>query len=78
MTAAASIPFQPAKRPPAMPSVEPLLTKKATAGLLGVSLRTVERLVVAGELPVVKLGNLVRIDPRDLREYIDKNKGRPA
>jgi excisionase family DNA binding protein len=51
--------------------VERLLTYRETAQLLGVTERTVWSLVDRGELAAVRFGRSVRIDPRDLRAFID-------
>jgi len=56
------------------PIVEKLLTYKAAGELLGVTERTVWNLVADGELPAVRFGRSVRIDPADLRWFIDKSK----
>jgi len=53
------------------PIVEKLLTYKQAGALLGVTERTVWTLVDDGELPSVRFGRSVRIDPADLRAYID-------
>ncbi len=47
-----------------------LLTKAAAARHLGCCARSVENFIARGELPVVKLGKLCRIDPRDLDRFI--------
>lgn len=54
--------------------VEKLLTYKQAGELLGVTERTVWTLVADGELPAVRFGRSVRIDPADLRAYIDRCK----
>jgi len=54
--------------------VEKLFTYKATAEVLGVTERTVFTLVATGQLPAVRFGRSVRIDPADLRAYIDRCK----
>ena len=56
------------------PLVEPLLNKPAAAKILGVCQRTVDNLIAAGRLKVVKVGTAARIDPRDLRAFIDAAK----
>lgn len=56
------------------PIVEKLLTYKQAGELLGVTERTVWTLVADGELPAVRFGRSVRIDPADLRAYIDRCK----
>jgi excisionase family DNA binding protein len=43
------------------------------AELLGVSRRTVERLVADGKLRAVKIGSRIRVEPRALREYLDQS-----
>jgi excisionase family DNA binding protein len=73
MPSAATIPFAPPPKPQP-PSVEPLLKLDQVAELLGVSRRTAERLVASRELASVRLGSRVRIDPRDLRAFIDRQK----
>lgn len=54
--------------------VERLLTYKQAGQLLGVTDRTVWTLVNAGELPAVRFGRSVRIDPADLRAFIENAK----
>lgn len=56
------------------PIVEKLLTYKQAGDLLGVTERTIWTLVDQGELPAVRFGRSVRIDPADLRTYIDRCK----
>ena len=43
-----------------------LVSLEQAAGLLAVSLRTVDRMVKRGELPVVRVGRLRRIRSHDL------------
>jgi excisionase family DNA binding protein len=57
------------------PTVQRLLTYKQAGELLGVTERTIWTLVDRGELPAVRFGRSVRIDPTDLRGFIDKSKG---
>jgi excisionase family DNA binding protein len=59
---------------PAPEIVEKLLTYKQAGALLGITERTVWTLVAAGELPAVRFGRSVRIDPADLRGFIDRSK----
>ena len=54
--------------------IKPLLTKAATARILGVCIRTVENLLVRKLLRPAKVGNRVRIDPVDLQAYINAAK----
>lgn len=55
--------------------MHPLLTYREAATVLGVTPRTVWTLVQAGTLPAVRFGRSVRIDPTDLRRFIDRAKG---
>ena len=63
----------PTKRLP-QPEIEHLLTYRDAGELLGVTERTVWNLVDQGELTAVGIGRSVRIDPADLRAYIDRCK----
>lgn len=50
----------------------PLLDKNAAMAYLGVSLRTLNRLIASKEIDVVRVGphgGSVRFDPRALRDY---------
>jgi excisionase family DNA binding protein len=51
--------------------VEKLLTYKQAGVLLDVTERTVWTLVDDGKLPAVRFGRSVRIDPADLRAFIE-------
>ena len=52
--------------------LEPLLNQQQAAEHLKISVRTLERLRVAGTTPkYIKLGRLVRYRPTDLVEWID-------
>lgn len=53
---------------------ESLLTYPQTAEILGVTDRTVRTLVSTGALPAVRFGGSVRIDPVDLRRFIENAK----
>lgn len=60
---------------------EPLLTLDGVAELLGVSRRTVERLVQHGELVPFRIGTRLRFDPVEVREYLETTRNgrrRPA
>ena len=48
-----------------------LITKAEAAERLGVSIRTVERLVATGRLPQVHVERLARFRVRDLETYVD-------
>ena len=60
------------------PIVEGLLTYDQAGKLLGVTGRTVWTLVHRGDLPAVRFGHSVRIDPTDLRAFIERAKKGPA
>lgn len=52
-----------------------LLTIPQTAERLGYKdRRSVYRLIARGELPVVQVGGVSRIDAADLDKYVEKNK----
>ncbi|WP_013629625.1 helix-turn-helix domain-containing protein [Rubinisphaera brasiliensis] len=51
-----------------------MLTYKDAASYLALSERTVWRLVKSGELKAAKVGGAVRIDPADLRDYVERSK----
>ena len=60
-------------------SIERLLTYEQAGKVLGVTGRTVWTLVHRGNLPAVRFGRSVRIDPADMRAFIDRAKlGRGA
>lgn len=52
-----------------------LMTYQDAAKVLCVTDRTVWQLVKDGHLPAVRFGRSVRIDPADLREFINRSKG---
>ena len=58
--------------------IEGLLTYDHAGKVLSVSGRTVWTLVDRGELPAVRFGHSVRIDPADLRAFIDRSKRGPV
>lgn len=61
------------------PATPLLLTYRQAAELLQVSDRTVWALVNDGKLRAVRFaGRTVRIDPADLREFINRSKSRPT
>jgi excisionase family DNA binding protein len=60
-------------RAPYGPSAMPerlLITKSDAADLLGVSLRTIERLISAGRLPLVHVEGAARVRVSDLEAYV--------
>ncbi len=56
------------------PTIERMLTYRETAKLLGVTDRTVWQLVKDDQLPAVRFNRSVRIDPADLRRFIERAK----
>jgi excisionase family DNA binding protein len=55
-------------------TVTSLLTYRQAAEVLGVTDRTVWKLVDQGDLPAVRFGRSVRIDPADLRAFVESAK----
>ena len=55
-------------------ALPPLLTYAQVAKVLNVTPRTVQTLVADGKLPAARFGRNVRIDPADLRRFIDDAK----
>ena len=55
-------------------SLAPLLDYEDTAAILKSSPRSVRRRVELGEIPIVRVGRLVRIHPADLSAYIDRQR----
>ena len=55
---------KPPSRPPA------LLTIPEVAERLQVSIKTVRRWIVSGDLPTVRLGRQIRIQPKDLDIFL--------
>ena len=51
---------------------EPMLDKTEAAEVLGVSPRTLDTLLAAGEIASIKVRRCRRIRPADLRTYIDR------
>jgi len=52
--------------------MDPLLTKRQAAEILQLSIPTIDRKIRTGELRAVRLGRAVRIEPDDLREYVNR------
>ena len=50
-----------------------LLTPQETAAFLSVSVRTVQRLVSAGDLHAVRISKIMRFRLDDLLHFIDRN-----
>jgi excisionase family DNA binding protein len=57
--------------------IETLLTYQDAANRLGVTSRTIWQLVKDQKLKTVRFGRSVRIDPVDLRAFIEKGKSQP-
>jgi excisionase family DNA binding protein len=56
--------------------LEPLLSYREAARVLGLSLNGLKRLAYRGELPTVHLGGRRLIDPNDLRVLIEARRSR--
>ena len=52
-----------------------LLTKKAAAEILGVSVRTLDRMRSTGQIKAAKVRGAVRFDPAVLQRFINKQTG---
>lgn len=65
---------RPVTRRPAshIPAPAPLRSIRAVAEFLGVSERTVRRLIAGGELKAHRIGGSLRISEADLRAYLDR------
>jgi excisionase family DNA binding protein len=50
----------------------PLLTIAETGTRLNLNERTVRRLIARGDLPAVRLGNSIRVDPDDLEAWLEE------
>ena len=61
-----------------IPALDRLFTYEQAGKLLGVTGRTVWTLVDRGDLLAVRFGHSVRIDPADLRAFIERSKQGPA
>ena len=57
-------------------AVERLMTYQEAAKVLGITDRTLWELVRKGEIRNVRVGRSVRIDPADLRQFIEDSKSR--
>ena len=55
-------------------SVTKLLDVQAVADAIGVSEKTVRRLVARRSIPFHKIGPLVRFDEADIREWLDESR----
>lgn len=53
-----------------------LLTLEEAARRLSVSIRNIRHQIYLRKLPIVKVGRLVRIDERDLEEFIEQGRVR--
>ncbi|HWB00412.1 MAG TPA: helix-turn-helix domain-containing protein [Pirellulales bacterium] len=56
----------------------PLMNVRDVAEQLGVSTRTVQTMIAAGELPTVRVRRAVRFRPSDVRAYIDRGNAGPG
>jgi excisionase family DNA binding protein len=62
-------------KPEHQTAVASLLRIPQVAEGLGVSTRTVRRVIARGELVACRLGRSVRVHPDDLAAYIDRQRG---
>jgi excisionase family DNA binding protein len=59
---------------PWTPDRGPVLTPEEAADYLGVKPRMIWRLMDEGHLPKIKVGKLVRLDKKDLDDYIARRR----
>jgi excisionase family DNA binding protein len=52
-------------------AMQPLLTRLDAAGILSVSIRTIDEKISSGDIPVVRIGRSVRIRPETLERFVD-------
>ncbi len=53
-----------------MPSAHPLLDVLDIAKRLGVSTKSVRRMIARGELPIHRIGRLIRVSELDYHNYV--------
>jgi excisionase family DNA binding protein len=63
-------------KPDAQLTFPRLLVIEQVGEILGVSARTIRRLIEKGEIKRCRLGRSVRVHPDDLAAYIDRHRGR--
>lgn len=56
---------------------ERLLSIREAAGMLHIGAGTCRRLIANGELPAHRVGGQLRIDPAELRQWLDANATHP-
>lgn len=49
-----------------------LLTKPEAAASLGIGLTKMKELIASGEIRVLKIGRVVRIEPEEIQRYISR------
>ena len=55
--------------------MEKMLSIKETAEHLNVSTKTIYNLVEGGQIKASKVGNVWRIHPKDIKDYLDRKEG---
>ena len=60
--------------PSPKPALEPLLTAKEAAPLLGMGLWRLQRITKSGEIPHLRIGHRIRYRPQDIREFLDRRR----
>jgi len=55
-----------------------LLRKREVVQLLGISSRSLDRLLASGRLPRVRISGSVRIRVEDVRELVERSRERPV
>lgn len=62
----------------AIDPVTDLLTEQELADRWRMSIRSIRRMRNAGDLPYVRIGRLVRFDPNDIAEWLERQKDSAA
>jgi len=61
-------------RPAPLPNA-PLLTRKQGAACLNIALRSLDHLITAKEIPILKIGKSIRIRPAAIEDFIFAREG---
>ncbi len=65
-------------QPGALPATTEWLSTAAAAARMGVSVRTLYRLIDHGEVPAYRMGRVIRLTGREVAAYIDGSQIEPG